>query len=345
MFSAAVQTAAAAAKCPAPKVSFSSQKAASAKPTLASSATPWQTRVNRRSASFIRAGSVPFFHALWQARRRDVDHEQLFRELMDEARKLDRWDWAVSALLAIAYLTLLLATVHDLGYARDEGFYFQAARSYESWFELLGSDFSRAMEPSIVDRYWSANHEHPALMKSLFALSHRYLFSGWQLFREQGTAYRFPGMLVSTLGVVVTYVWGARASGRLAGVVCALSLALMPRVFYNAHLACFDMPVAAMLVLTSYAFARSLEGDLRWSIATGVIYGLLLDTKHNAWLLPGAFGLHFLITRGPSALAELRAKRWPLPHAFPAMLLISPLVFYAAWPWIWHDTLPRLRDY
>jgi len=31
-----------------------------------------------------------------------VDHEQLFRELMDEARKLDRWDWAVSALLAIA---------------------------------------------------------------------------------------------------------------------------------------------------------------------------------------------------------------------------------------------------
>ncbi|HXS16454.1 MAG TPA: glycosyltransferase family 39 protein, partial [Polyangiaceae bacterium] len=177
------------------------------------------------------------------------------------------------------------------------------------------------------------------------ALSHRYLFTGLQLFREQGTAYRFPGMVVSTLAVVVTYVWGARTSGRLAGVVGALSLALMPRVFYHSHLACFDAPVMAMLLLTSYAYARSLEGGAGWPVATGVIYGLLLNTKHNAWLLPGAFGLHFLITRGRFALLDLRAKRWPLPHAFLAMGLISPLVFYAGWPWIWHDTLARLREY
>ncbi|MEI9937459.1 MAG: glycosyltransferase family 39 protein [Pseudomonadota bacterium] len=260
-------------------------------------------------------------------------------------RKLDRWDLAVCIVLAAAYLALLLSTVHDLGYARDEGFYFQAARSYETWFELLRTDFVRAIDPVTVDRYWSANHEHPALMKSLFAFSHRFLFTGWRLFREPGTAYRFPGMVLSTGGVVVTYIWGARESGRLAGLVGALSLAFMPRVFYHSHLACFDMPVTAMLLLTSYAFARSLEGGLGWAIATGVIYGLLLDTKHNAWLLPGAFGLHFLLTRGKDALGELRAKRWPVPHAFVAMLLLSPLVFYAAWPWIWHDTLPRLRDY
>ena len=264
---------------------------------------------------------------------------------MTQARSLDRGDLALGVALALAYLALLLATVHDLGYARDEGFYFQAARSYEAWFELLGTDFGEALKPAVVDRYWSANHEHPALMKSLFALSHRYLFSAWGLFREQGTAYRFPGMLVSTLGVGVIYAWGARESGRLAGVVGALSFALMPRVFYHSHLACFDMPVAAMLVLTSYAFARSLEGGVGWAVATGVIYGLLLDTKHNAWLLPGAFVLHFSLTRGRHVLAELRAERWPIPHAFPAMLLLSPLVFYAAWPWIWHDTLPRLRDY
>jgi 4-amino-4-deoxy-L-arabinose transferase-like glycosyltransferase len=264
---------------------------------------------------------------------------------MTEPRKLDRWDWAVCVVLAGAYLTLLLSTVRDLGYARDEGFYFQAARSYEAWFELLRTDFAKAMDPLEADKYWYVNREHPALMKSLFALSHRYLFGGLQLFREQGTAYRFPGMVISTLGVVVTYVWGVRESGRLAGVVGALSLALMPRVFYHSHLACFDMPVTALLLLTSYAFARSLEGGRAWAIATGVIYGLLLNTKHNAWLLPGAFGLHFLLTRGKTALTELRAKRWPVPHAFLAMLLLSPLVFYAGWPWIWHDTWPRLREY
>ncbi len=265
--------------------------------------------------------------------------------LMTEPRAFDRWDLAVCALLAAAYLALLLATVHDLGYARDEGFYFQAARSYEAWFELLGADFAQAVDPATVDRYWSVNHEHPALMKSLFALSHRYLFTAWHVFREPGTAYRFPAMVISTLGVLSTYIWGARESGRLAGAVGALSLAFMPHVFHHAHLACFDMPVAALLLLTSYLFARSLEGGAGWAVATGISYGLLLDTKHNAWLLPGAFVLHLLLSRGKALLTQVRAKRWPLPHAFLAMLLLSPLVFYAAWPWLWHDTLPRLRAY
>jgi 4-amino-4-deoxy-L-arabinose transferase-like glycosyltransferase len=258
---------------------------------------------------------------------------------------LDRWDLALGAGLCVGYLALLLTTVKDLGYARDEGFYFQAARSYEAWFELLRSDWARALAPATIDRYWAVNHEHPALMKSLFAFSHRYLWSGLGLFHEQGTAYRFPAMVLSALGVAATYAWGARACGRVAGLVAALSFAWMPRVFFHAHLACFDMPVTALLLITSYAFARSLDGSLAWAIATGVLYGLLLDTKHNAWLLPGAFGLHLLITRGRSAVRELRAGHFAVPHAFWAMLVISPLVLYAGWPWIWHDTAARLREY
>jgi 4-amino-4-deoxy-L-arabinose transferase-like glycosyltransferase len=264
---------------------------------------------------------------------------------MIESRKLDRLDYALCAALWLGYLVLLLSTVKDLGYARDEGFYFQAARSYEAWFDLLHTDFSHAVEPGTIDRYWSTNHEHPAFMKSLFALSHRYLFETVRVFREQGTAYRFPGMAVSAFGVVVTYAWGRRELGRVAGLVAALSLAFMPRVFYHSHLACFDTPVMTMLLVTTYAYARSLDAGLGWAVATGVLYGLLLDTKHNAWLLPGAFVLHFLLTRSAHAVRELRAGRVAIPSAFFAMALISPLVFYAGWPWIWHDTARRFADY
>src|SRR5450432_558581 len=262
-----------------------------------------------------------------------------------KSRELDRLDYALCAALWLGYVALLLSTVKDLGYARDEGFYFQAARSYEAWFQLLHTDLPLAFEPGTIDRYWSANHEHPAFMKSLFALSHRYLFEVFRVFREQGTAYRFPGMVVSALAVAVTYAWGRREMGRPAGVVAALSLAFMPRVFFHSHLACFDTPVMTMLLLTTYAYARSLEAGVGWAIATGVLYGLLLDTKHNAWLLPGAFALHFVFTRGAHAVRELRVKRWAVPHAFFAMLVISPLVFYAGWPWIWHDTARRLAEY
>ncbi len=90
-----------------------------------------------------------------------------------------------------------------------------------------------------MDRYWSVNHEHPALIKSLFALSHRYLWSGFQSFKEQGTAYRFPAMVLSSLGVAVIYIWGARESGGSRARSLALSFALMPRVFHHSHLACF----------------------------------------------------------------------------------------------------------
>lgn len=255
-------------------------------------------------------------------------------------------DPLIAILLGAGYVWLLLATVKNLGYARDEGFYFSAARSYGTWFDLLATHPKQALEQITVDRYWSANHEHPALMKSLFALSHKYLYRHWHWFSQEGTSMRFPGMVVSALAVSTTYLWGQKAVGRLAGLAGALLFAMMPRVFYHSHLDCFDMPVASMWLVTTYAYWRSLErGGLAWPIATGVLYGLLLDTKHNSWLLPAALIAHLLITRGRKLWRDLRAGRMAVPSALFAMAVIGPVVFYLGWPWIWHDTGKRLAAY
>ena len=260
------------------------------------------------------------------------------------------WARAVDPLIAlalgVAYVALLLSTVRDLGYARDEGFYFQAAQSYDGWFEVLFRHPSQAFERSVVDRYWNANHEHPALMKSLFALSHRFLYRDLHWFSEQGTAYRFPGMVVSALGLAVVYLWGRHMLGRVAGLVAALLFAFLPQPFYHAHLAAFDMPVAAVWLVTTYAYWRSLvRGGVAWPIATGVLYGLLLDTKHNSWLLPGALVGHLVLIRGTALLSEIRRGRVPVPTALVSMLVIGPLVLYALWPWLWFDTGQRLAGW
>lgn len=257
-----------------------------------------------------------------------------------------RIDWPVALLLGAAYTALLLLTAKNLGYARDEGFYFDAARSYQAWFEILWRAPREAIAPTVIDRYWSANHEHPALMKSLFAFSHWFLFERWQWFGEEGTAYRFPGMVVSALALAVTYLWGTRACGRLAGLVSALLLGFMPRVFYHSHLDCFDMPVASMWLVTTYAYWRSSRsGGVPRALVAGVLYGLLLDTKHNAWLLPGALVLHWLLMHGARLWRELGTGRVALPSALVAMATVGPLVFYAGWPWIWHNTGSRLAEY
>jgi 4-amino-4-deoxy-L-arabinose transferase-like glycosyltransferase len=259
---------------------------------------------------------------------------------------LDRGDRLLALGLAAGYVALLLLTAGSLGYARDEGFYFQAARAYGGWFELLLRAPSQAFERGNIDRFFAVNHEHPALMKSLFALSHALFHDKLGWIAEGGTAYRLPGMLLAGLAVGTLYLWGRQVSGRLPGLVGALLFAAMPRMFYHAHLACFDMPVAAMWLITSYAYFRSLQAKtLGWAIACGVLYGLLLDTKHNAWLLPPALVLHLVLTRGTELWKGLRARRLQLPNGLLAMAVLGPAVFYAGWPWIWHDTVPRLIEY
>lgn len=255
-------------------------------------------------------------------------------------------DPLIALTLGAAYVTLLYFTVHDLGYARDEGFYFRAAGAYKGWFDQLLKSPAAAFTRAAVDRAWHENHEHPGFVKSLFALSFKFLRVDRLIIPEAGTAFRFPGMVLSGLGVATTYLWGKRAISRLGGLVAALLLAMQPAIFYHSHLACFDMAVLTMLLVTTYAYARSLEGSFGWAILTGILYGLELDTKHNAWLLPPALVVHFLVTRGPRTLRrEFFVGRTRIPLGLVAMATLGPIVFYVCWPWIWFDTGKRLAEY
>jgi len=256
-----------------------------------------------------------------------------------------RVDRAIAVGLGSAYVVWLLLTAGDLGYTRDEGFYFVAARDYGDWFRFLWSDPGAALESRAIDEYFRTNREHPAGMKLAFAASH------W-LFREQlgwmteGTAYRFPAMALSGLAVALLYVWGAQAVGRTAGFVAALGFACLPRVFFHAHLACFDVPVAALWLVTAYCYVRSVgSAGFGWVLATGVAFGATLATKHNALFLVPAVLLHFALTSGRAFLDGLRVRRLRVPRAWLGLFVLGPLVFVAVWPWLWADPLQRLADY
>src|SRR5690606_32492070 len=114
-------------------------------------------------------------------------------------------DVAICAALCGGYGAWLLSSVHDLGYARDEGFYFQAADSYLEWFLRFADNPGAAIHQDVVDRYWRVNHEHPALVKSLFALGRHFLHDRWHWVSEPGTSYRAVGMAFSCLALCVTY--------------------------------------------------------------------------------------------------------------------------------------------
>jgi 4-amino-4-deoxy-L-arabinose transferase-like glycosyltransferase len=256
-------------------------------------------------------------------------------------------DPLIALAIALVYVIWLLATARSLGFARDEGFYFTAATDYERWFKLLLDAPGKAIERGAIDGVWGTNHEHPSLMKSLFAISHMLFHEKWRLFEDPSTAWRFPGMCMMGVALWVTYMFAARAFSRRAAIVAAIGLGLMPRVFYNAHLACFDVPIMAMWISCVYVYWRAeKEGGLGWAMLCGVVYGLTLETKHNAWLLPAVFVVHAIVAHARTITRHAaRGSTIPIPSSLVAMATMGPAIFLLLWPWLWNDTLPRIQEY
>jgi 4-amino-4-deoxy-L-arabinose transferase-like glycosyltransferase len=254
-------------------------------------------------------------------------------------------DRFIGPALGAAYVALLLSTANSLGLARDEGIYVDAARRYGAWLQLLWREPRHALQRAAIDAAFVANHEHPPLMKLLFGLGDL-LQRAHPVFTTESLGFRFAGMLSAGLLLWVIYAFGARLYGKSAGLFAALAYALLPRPFYHSHLCAFDVPITLLSTATTFAYYLSLR-DRRFAPLCGVVFGLALLTKHNSWLLPIIFALHFAWC----ALVELRArkhaaKRLSLaPYALIAMLVLGPLLFIGGWPWLWHDTLPRLEAY
>ncbi|MFB6351572.1 MAG: ArnT family glycosyltransferase, partial [Bradymonadaceae bacterium] len=227
------------------------------------------------------------------------------------------------------------------------------AHEYGGWFEELFKHWQNgqvweSFTKANVDKHWSYNSEHPALMKTLFALS-RLLFADSLGWLSGPLAMRLPAMATGAALVAGTYLFGRQVFGRLAGAVAALAVLAQPRLFFHAHLACFDVPITCFWLWVVYAYWRSLD-HRGWAVACGLLFGLALSVKLNAFFLPVVLTGHWLATNWK----ELRIRRadpgWSIrlpaiPWALLAMALLGPLVFYATNPRFWFDTYSRVASY
>lgn len=247
--------------------------------------------------------------------------------------------------LAIGYLLFLLGTT-QMGYARDEGYYFVAGHRYISWVKELVGEVRhrkelRSLQRQRIEHYWRYNNEHPPLAKLLMGASW-WLFADTLKWMSNATAYRFPGMCWAALMILLVYLWGTEVWNRRVGLFAAFSLMLLPRFFFHAHLAAFDVPVSALWLLVCYAFWKSLRQS-GWGFWCGVFAGLALATKHNAWILPAPLGLYWLAQHWnqfrlkilPGGSYQVRFQ--PLPSAVTWTLVLSPILLVGLWPLLWPD--------
>lgn len=239
----------------------------------------------------------------------------------------ERYDRRVSwGLFAAAFLALLF-TQQGVGFVRDESVYFSAAESYGRWYQLLLRDPANAVTDASITGHWDENSEHPALMKTLFGWS-ELLFSRSLHLAPPPLGFRLPAFAVAALIPLLIYRLGRRLSGRRAALFAALSFFCVPRQFFHGHLACFDMPVAAMWLLTVYAFVRAQEAPRGWLWA-GAAWGLAIATKHNALFMPfvlGPFSLYLAWKHTRGRPEADRYFQWYVGAHAGAALLLSLLV-------------------
>ncbi len=157
------------------------------------------------------------------------------------------------------------------------------------------------------------------------------------------------------LTVFVIGVFATKWYGRASGIVAAVSLVLMPRVFAHAHLASLEtflnLTYSVAVLSVAHWWGRSAETSevsktsevcrtrlaipaRRVCVFTGALFGLVLLTKIQAILIPPVVGLWALWHWRTRAIKPLAI-----------FVGVGLLVFFAGWPWLWLDPVGHFREF
>jgi 4-amino-4-deoxy-L-arabinose transferase-like glycosyltransferase len=238
----------------------------------------------------------------------------------------------ITILLSILVFVLLWATAPDIGLTWDEPAYIAAARSYMGWFGQAFTDPKEAFSEDAIANAWQVNSEHPPLDKIWSGA----VWSVAQNFTNDLAAHRMGNMILVAVMAGLLYILIFDAYGQVAGLAAVGALLTMPRFFFHAHLSALDMPAAVSVFIVTFAFWKTIEyKKWTWGLLLGLLWGLALATKINAVFVPITLGLWLMIFR-----RELRL--------FVRLIIMGVTaipVFFAAWPWLYFQTVERLSTY
>ncbi|MGB7537496.1 MAG: glycosyltransferase family 39 protein [Anaerolineales bacterium] len=227
---------------------------------------------------------------------------------------------------------ILILTSSAIGVTWDEPTYFAAAESYNGWFNRLVFGPHGVLHPSVIDQAWSINVEHPPMDKVLSGLV-------WGLTRNlfgDLLAHRMGNILLFSLMVALLYHMVSDELGGVAGIASVGALMAMPRFFFHAHLAALDVPAASMIMIVTYIFWRTKESArLRYTLGLGIVFGLAAATRINTLLVMPTLFLWAILFR----------RKWYLFLRMILSTVIAAPVFFLAWPWLYYDTIDRVKEF
>ena len=252
--------------------------------------------------------------------------------------------WTVGRLALAAGACAALAvvfTLGDPGITTDEPLDVRPGRTYIATLRARGWRF---FDRDVVDAVYRDNAEHPPLGRWLLGIASTLggpFEALWMGGPDPVGLYLHAGRLAPALafavlvGLIVRTT--GRRSGRAAGIVSGFAVVAMPRVFAHAHFGALDTFISLFWTLALLAAGRALEHrrPVLAMAGAGIAWGLALLTKIHGWLL-----IPVVLSW---AVVRLGLRRAFAPVA--AWAATGLALFVLGWPWLWYDSLARLKAF
>jgi hypothetical protein len=248
----------------------------------------------------------------------------------------------ISLALFIAALSLLTIVSRHTAVAASEQRAMQAARGMGSWVQRIRREGHSALAQPARDAALGASQasaQLPAFVSGWVSMTGRLRAIG------EPVALRSGWLLFSALSAPLLYALIAPWWGRRTGLFAAAVLVFVPRGVHFAALAGSDGAAVTAWLAVACCYLRSLRGGSKgWSLATGVVFGLMLSVApHVLFILP-VLVLHTLWIHRADWKQDAREGQLPVASALAFMAVFGPALLVVGTPWLWHDSSARLRQ-
>lgn len=222
----------------------------------------------------------------------------------------------------------------------DETAVIRYGEQYLNYWKNL--DFSRAS--------WELNKEHPPFSKYFYGAT-RFVSLNSSVFKNnldldyplgrRYTLQRVVSAFIGSLAVVIVFLLSKKFYDKKTGFIAALLLSFNPYFIGHSKIATQENLVAFLTLLATSLFllglsSRKLQRNI--FVVVGLIMGLAISTKYNAFFFFIYFALLTLLTfgkqfkRDPSKLIKNKIILIPV---------IAITVFIIIWPWLWANPLSQ----
>ena len=278
----------------------------------------------------------------------------------------------IGILISIAFLGASIYTINDYGITVDSPENFLWGSVYLRYFETFDRQYlsyetdenpmlENPGEPTNIF-YYKIKYRpwmYPPVASILSAITHKIFHEslGWV---SDIDGHHIAIIILSTITVFVLYKMVFETYGLLPAIIASISLSLYPRFIAHSHNNIKDAPMTCFFVFTIYCMWKATTTrQLNWSILSGVLLGLSLNVKINAYFIPLIFGLWLLFTyKGGKTQVDipkyviqkkgcLKIKRKTIEYPFllnlAIILLLALSVVYLSWPYLWSDPVGGLN--